>query len=230
MELQFHPEIASSSFGRRMAFPNFVYLGATTGGDSNGSYKLQEPARMPSKGTCPDPTSCTKGFGSETHSFSLTLSVCVDRNVTLRYHSTLTLCYCPTRLPRQRVPQGPKGVWRLRPVEEQCRSRCPPIPSRAGWPSSMLGSHSTDCQLASVTSTNRSALGSSIVAAETTKHVLSVPSWTPALNLSHCVLPLAWAAHRHQFLLARCPRVTALAACTGFISVPLFPAWYHVNG
>lgn len=143
MELQFHLEITSWSFGRGMAFPNFVYLGATTGGDSNSSYKLQEPARMPSKGTCPDPTSCTKGFGSETHSFSLTLSVCVDCNVTLRYRSTVTLCYCPTSLSCQRVPQGPKGVWRLRPVEEQCRSRRSPHPqlSRVTFLHARLAQH-----------------------------------------------------------------------------------------
>jgi len=78
MELQFHLEIASWSFYRGMAFPNFVYLSATTGGDSNSSDKLQEPARTPRKGTHPDPTSCTKGFGSKKHSFFCTL-LCLHR-------------------------------------------------------------------------------------------------------------------------------------------------------
>lgn len=87
------------SFYCRMAFPNFVYLGATTGGDSNSSYKLQEPACMPRKGTRPDPTSRTKGFGSKMNSFSITLSACVDHNVMLRYHNTVTSSYYPTHIP-----------------------------------------------------------------------------------------------------------------------------------
>lgn len=141
MQLQFHLEIASWSFYCRMAFLNFVYLGATTGGDSNSSYKLQEPACMPRKGTRPDPTSRTKGFGSQMNSFSLTLSACVDYNVMLRYHNTVTLSYYPRHTPCWRVPQGPKVLWTFRHVEKQCKSGHPCILSWAGCPPSRSPVH-----------------------------------------------------------------------------------------
>lgn len=81
-----------------MAFLYFVYLGATAGGDSNSSYRSQEPASTPRKGTRPDPTSRTKGSGSKMISFSLTLAARVD-HIVLRYHTTVTLSYYPTEIP-----------------------------------------------------------------------------------------------------------------------------------
>lgn len=54
MEHQFHLETASWRFGSRTEFLNSVYSGATTGGDSNSSYKLQEPARRPRRASIQD--------------------------------------------------------------------------------------------------------------------------------------------------------------------------------
>lgn len=161
MELQFHPEIASWSFYRGMAFPNFVYLSATTGGDSNSSYKLQEPACTLRKGTHPDLTSCTKGFGSKMHSFSCTL-LCLrwlQRHAQIPQLGNLVLL-SHVYLAKE-SQQSPDDFWTFRPVAEECKSGCFHIPSSIGG----LPPHEDP--------TNCTALGSSkdVLSPEKAKHI-----------------------------------------------------------